>query len=165
MLAKRPLAALLILTASLLAGCAGREQMGTPSANMAIWAKSTSMGERIGQIAGDAKRVSDLHAHPRSALTLRTVCAVLLVDVQSSNGDLPSPNEQVSNLLSSAYEHFSKAGLACSDEATAGKTSPSAKTLAYLGVGNIALRRALSQAEVITGAVIATTTTTVVPLP
>jgi hypothetical protein len=44
---------------------------------------------------------------------LHTVCGVLLVDIESANASLPTPDRQTTTLLSSAYTNLGAAANEC----------------------------------------------------
>jgi len=65
-------------------------------------------------LRGDARHAADALRNPRSTDSdLHTVCAVLLVDTQSANASLPTPDDQATTLLSSAYTEFGAGANQC----------------------------------------------------
>lgn len=155
----RALLALALLAPLTLGACAGADQRGTKAERMAEWVRATSLGERVGQLRATADAVAELKAKPLSTEVLSTRCAVVLVDVQADNGDLPSPDRVVTDGLARAYTTYARAGVACAKEAKAGATAPSADVLRLLAAGGVQLLEALNRAEILTGRAIPTSTT------
>lgn len=101
------------LGSSLLAGCAGQEQSGTPAARVTTWVKGASGGVAIGTVEVDARNVDLALARHNTAAALRTVCALLTTDAQTAIGNLPTPDDQLTGDLNNAYEEASAAGDDC----------------------------------------------------
>jgi outer membrane murein-binding lipoprotein Lpp len=106
-------AVLIALGSSLLAGCAGQEQSGTPSVRVTTWVKGASGGVAIGTVEVDARNVDLAVARHNTAAALRTVCALLTTDAQTAIGNLPTPDDRLTNDLNIAYEEASAAGDDC----------------------------------------------------
>lgn len=155
----RTLLAAALLAPLLLGACSGGDQRGSQAQRMEAWVRTTTFGERAGQLRGTADAVAQLAAKPMTSTVLATRCAVLLVDVQADNGDLPSPNQRVTDILAQAYTAYAKAGIACAKEAKAGADHPSAEVLSGLAWATTQLLQALNRIELISGRAVATSTT------
>jgi len=89
-----------IAMAGLLAGCS------SPSANtsqlVSSWASATSLSSGITQIRADAANVVKVEA-TRNPGAIRTNCAVLDLDTEDANQNLPAPVHQLTVDLTDAY--------------------------------------------------------------
>lgn len=155
----RALLTFVILTPLLLASCSGADQRGSSSARMGAWVRTTTFGERVGELRANVMAVGELAAKPLTSEVLSTRCAVILVDVQADNGDLPSPDRRVTEQLAKAYTAFSRAGLRCAQEAKGGAVAPSAAVVSGLSGATAQLLEAMNRIELVSGRAIATTTT------
>jgi hypothetical protein len=92
--------AALLLCGAVLSGC------GTITLNAAMsnWVKQSNLSDNLKTVVHDAKvTIKDLANPALGVNDLHTVCGVFLTDVESANASLPTPDNQSSNLLSSAY--------------------------------------------------------------
>lgn len=90
-----------LLIAGLLLGACGSIDA---SSAMATWVSQSGYRSTVKSIASDAQHAATaLRAASTSSAELHTVCGVLLVDTESANASLPTPDDQVTNLLSTAY--------------------------------------------------------------
>ncbi|NNN02219.1 MAG: hypothetical protein HKL86_10350 [Acidimicrobiaceae bacterium] len=83
-----------------LSGC------GSVSASTAMinWVSQSGYSTTSKAVLVDAEHAaSDLRRSTTSIAQLHTVCGVLLYEVSQANASLPTPDNQASNLLSSAY--------------------------------------------------------------
>lgn len=97
-------AALVLLTgASALAftSCAGEDQMGSAAHRMSVWVGGTSLGSDIGTLLADNARIPKVV--PNGAGALHAACSTMLNDAEAANTELPSPDPQVTDLLTQAY--------------------------------------------------------------
>jgi len=84
-----------------LTSCAGADQGGSTAENMSVWTKGTSLGEDIGTLIADNARVpKDV---PNGTGAVHAACATTLNDAEMANGSLPSPDPDVTDLLTKAY--------------------------------------------------------------
>lgn len=98
--------------AGLLAGCAGQEQSGTPAQRVSTWVASTG-GSGIGNVEVDSRNVDQALAHHNAPAAIREVCDLLSNDAQSAIGDLPAPDDTLTNQLNAAYVDATSAGDDC----------------------------------------------------
>jgi hypothetical protein len=96
-----------------LAGCAGQEQSGTPSARVSTWVSGSGGGSAIGGIEVDSRNIDQVLAHHDSAAAVKEVCALLTNDAETAIGQLPTPDDQLTNDLNVAYEDGAAAGDEC----------------------------------------------------
>lgn len=84
-----------------------------PSA-LAQWASQSNLHHAVTVLRGDARHAASALRDPSSTDSqLHTVCAVLLVDTESANASLPTPDAQATNLLSRAYTKFGAGANEC----------------------------------------------------
>ncbi len=78
---------------------------GSVNATSALsqWSHQSNFEQSMSILLTDARHAASALRTSASANELHTVCAVLLVDVQSANAALPTPDAQTSHLLSRAY--------------------------------------------------------------
>ncbi len=86
---------------------------GTPTQRVRNWVSGSGLGQSVGTVEGDAARVGVALDEHKSVGVLHTDCGVLLTDAQSANGELPTPDSQLTDLLSSAYALAYDAGNDC----------------------------------------------------
>ena len=99
--------------AVVLGGCAGQEQSGTPAQRVSTWMRQGGGGSGIGNVEVDARNVDlALSQHNRPA-AIKEVCALLSNDAQAAIGNLPSPDEQLTTALDTAYQVAAAAGSDC----------------------------------------------------
>ena len=139
-----------------LTSCAGADQEGSDSHRMSVWVSGTGFGEDIGTLVADNARIpKDV---PNGTGALHAACSTLLNDAQMANSSLPSPDPDVTTLLTNAYNDEGTAANQCYD---AGVTNP--KLLAESERNSIKaealFQEALQRIRVITGQTPATTTT------
>jgi hypothetical protein len=113
--------------ALLLAACGSTYSGSTLAQQVTSWAKSTGFSADVSTVQGDIRRVDSLSAGSQStasqstasqsagaqATAIRTVCAVLVQDTLNANGNLPTPDVTLTNLLSTAYARAGAAGHDC----------------------------------------------------
>ena len=84
-----------------LTSCAGADQEGSAAHRMSVWTSGTTLGEDIGTLIGDNARVpKDV---PNGTGAVHAACATMLNDAEMANGSLPSPDPDVTTLLTKAY--------------------------------------------------------------
>lgn len=105
----RALAALLV-GGLLLSAC------GSISATSALtsWVVQSSFHSSAKTLASDARHSATVLKSPTSSnADLHTVCGVLLVDTESANASLPTPDTRATNLLSRAYTNLGAGANEC----------------------------------------------------
>jgi hypothetical protein len=96
--------ALVLLTGAssvVLSSCAGEDQMGSPAHRMSVWVGGTSLGQDIGTLIADNARIPKVVANGAGAL--HAACSTMLNDAEAANTELPSPDSEVTNVLTQAY--------------------------------------------------------------
>ncbi len=155
----RPLAALsLVLALPLVAtACAGQDQTGTAAHRMSEWVGGSGLGEDIGTLVADNARLPMVV--PNGTGAVHAACGTLVDDAEMANGELPSPDSQVTQLLTQAYGLEGTAGNDCYN---AGSTNPALMSTAeHDGIKAEALyTQVLLRIAQIDGRVPSTTTTT-----
>ena len=95
-----------------LTGCAGQEQSGSPAHRVATWMQSVG-GSGIGNVEVATRNVDlALHDH-NSAAAIREVCSLLSNEAQTSIGNLPAPDDQLTTRLNDTSELATAAGDDC----------------------------------------------------
>ncbi len=132
---------------------------GTDRQRTANWVSATMLGQSIGTLTGDNARITTVEARHNGTKALHADCAVLLNDAEAANGNLPSPDLTLTDLLSKAY---GLEGDAANDCYNAGATNPPllATSAAKRAQAEALFERALGRVRTLTGTTPATTTTT-----
>jgi hypothetical protein len=146
-----------LVSALALTSCAGEDQQGSAAHRMSVWVSGTGFGEDIGTLMADNARVPKDVANGTGAV--HAACGTLLNDAQMANGQLPSPDPEVTTLLTQAYGLEGTAANQCYD---AGATND---TLLRQSERNSIKAQALytqafERIRAIDGKSVATTTTT-----
>ncbi len=140
-----------------LTSCAGADQQGSAAHRMSVWTSGTTLGEDIGTLIADNARVpKDV---PNGTGAVHAACATMLNDAEMANTNLPSPDPDVTELLTKAYNDE---GTAANECYSAGATNQ--KLLAESarnGIKAEALyQQVLQRIRQIDGRTVSTTTTT-----
>ena len=95
----------------LAAGCAlaGCGAGGSPAQQLARWADGSGFVQTLARLRGDLARVGA----PAAPGAVRTTCDVLVTDSLTANEQLPTPDDRLTALLSSAYTAAAGAGHDC----------------------------------------------------
>ena len=140
-----------------LTSCAGADQQGSTAHRMSVWVSGTSLGQDIGTLVADNARVPKDVANGTGAV--HAACGTLLNDAEMANTNLPSPDPEVTALLTKAYGLEGTAANQCFD---AGATNK--KLLAQSEHNAIKAEalydQALQRIRQIIGRTVSTTTTT-----
>jgi hypothetical protein len=148
---------LVLGSALTLTSCAGADQRGSPAHRMSVWVSGTSFGADIGTLVADNARVPKDIANGTGAV--HAACSTILNDAEMANTELPSPDPDVTDLLTQAY---GIEGTAANDCYNAGASD--SKLLAQSereGIKAEALfNEALQRIREIDGKSVSTTTTT-----
>jgi hypothetical protein len=84
-----------------LTSCAGADQEGSAAHRMSVWVSGTGFGGDIGTIVADNARVPEDVTNGTGAV--HAACGTLLNDAEAANTNLPSPDPDVTGLLTQAY--------------------------------------------------------------
>jgi hypothetical protein len=94
-----------------LASCAGADQQGSAAHRMSVWVSGTTLGEDIGTLIADNARIAkDV---PNGTGAVHAACATMLNDAEMANTNLPSPDPDVTTLLTKAYNDEGTAANQC----------------------------------------------------
>jgi hypothetical protein len=107
------LMAVVIAGSCALAGCAGQEQSGSPSARVSTWVSGAAGGAAVGTLEADNANIDQALAHHDAPAAIKTVCALLTNDAETAIGNLPTPDNQLTDDLNHAYEKGAAAGDDC----------------------------------------------------
>ncbi len=107
------LLAAVLLAMLLLAGCAGQEQSGTPAARVMTWVQGAGGGAAIGTVEVDSRNVDQALVHHDPPASIRSVCALLTNDAETAIGNLPTPDNTLTDALNTAFEDAAAAGDDC----------------------------------------------------
>jgi hypothetical protein len=140
-----------------LMSCAGQDQRGSPAHRLSVWVGGTGLGGDIGALVADNQRVpKDV---PNGTGAVHAACGTLEIDAQMANGELPSPDNQVTDLLSKAYGLEGTAGTECYN---AGATNSKllAQSERNAVKADALYQQVLARIRAVDGQAVATTTTT-----
>ena len=93
-----------------LAACGSQYSGSTLSEQVTSWASTTGFSAAVSTVQGDIRRIDAL---PEPSGALKTDCDVLVTDTLSANENLPTPDQTLTNLLSTAYAVAGSAGHDC----------------------------------------------------
>ena len=150
-------AAVLVFFAAGAASCAGQDQSGSAAQRLSAWVKGTGFGEDVGTLMADNARIPK--AVRNGTGTVHGACATMLDDAEMANGELPTPDPQVTAWLSSAYSLEGDAANECYDAGSTNKKLLS-KAEKAAAKAQALFSRALVRIQSIDGRVPSTTTTT-----
>ncbi len=114
--------ACVVAAACMLAGCAGPDETGPPSARVTSWVTGGGGGAAIGTLEADSGNVAHALATGNPPSAIRTVCALLTNDAETAIGNLPTPDAQLTQELDSAYQDAAAAGDDCYNGAAGNRT-------------------------------------------
>jgi hypothetical protein len=151
--------ALVLLTGAAsvaLSSCAGEDQMGSPAHRMSVWVGGTNLGQDIGTLIADNARIPKVVANGAGAL--HAACSTMLNDAEAANTELPSPDSEVTNVLTQAYSLEGTAANDCYDSGSS-NTQLLAESRRDTIKAEALFNRVLQRIRVIDGQVPSTTTT------
>jgi hypothetical protein len=157
---RRSLVALLVLmtgSAIALTSCAGADQQGSPAHRLSVWVSGTRFGEQIGTLIADNARVA--RDVPNGTGAVHAACGTIVNDAEMANSSLPSPDPEVTDLLTQAYGLEGKAGNQCFDAGATDRTLLSQSRRNSIKAEAL-YARVLERIRQIDGKVVSTTTTT-----
>jgi hypothetical protein len=148
--------ALTSATAVTLTSCAGEDQRGSPAHRMSVWVNGTNFGQDIGTLVADNARIAMVV--PNGTGAVHAACGTLVTDAEMANTELPSPDPEVTALLTKAYGLEGTVGNECYD---AGSTNKKllAEAARHAIKAEALYNEALQRIRAIDGKVPATTTT------
>jgi outer membrane murein-binding lipoprotein Lpp len=141
----------------ILGGCAGQEQMGTPAHRVSTWMNAVG-GSGIGNVEVAARNVDLAISRHNSPSAIREVCDLLSNEAQTSIGNLPAPDDQLTTQLNNAYMEATAAGDDCYNGAS-GNTRLMARSAAERTKLASLLATAVQMVESVTGQTPTTDTT------
>jgi len=147
----------LVAVGSALTGCAGVEQSGTPAQQVTTWMNGAG-GNGIGNVEVDARNVDLALRDHNSAAAVREVCDLLSNDAQTAIGNLPAPDNPLTDELNTAYMDATDAGDDCYNGA-GGNTRLLDRSAAERARLVTLLATAVARYESVTGRVPTTETT------
>jgi hypothetical protein len=155
---RRILGLVLIVPCSIaVASCAGADQMGSPGHRMVEWVGGTGFGEDIGTLVADNQRVPE--DVPNGTGAVHAACGTLEDDAEMANGELPTPDPQVTDWLSTAYGLEGTAGTECYS-AGVGNKKLLASSYRDTAKAEALFQKVLARIKTLDGAPVSTTTTT-----
>ena len=99
--------------AGMLAGCAGQESSGTPAQQVTTYMNDGGGGSGIGNVEIDSRNVALALSQHNKPAAIKEVCALLSNDAQTAIGNLPTPDNQLTDALNTAYMDATAAGDDC----------------------------------------------------
>jgi hypothetical protein len=100
-----------------LAACGTTYSGRTLSAQVTSWAKTAGFSSSVNELQGDIRQIDAVADHPPA---MATYCTVMVNDALIANGNLPTPDQALTDLLSTAYSEVGDAGHDCSKGAGSG---------------------------------------------
>ncbi len=85
---------------------------GTLAQQVNEWSTMTQFPSEASALQDDYQNFNELGAHLAPGV-LRTYCDVMVTDALNANQNLPTPDTQVTDLLSDAYNLFGESGRNC----------------------------------------------------
>jgi hypothetical protein len=153
------LAVAVAIGSMVLTGCAAQEQSGNPAHQLTAWVNGAGAGGSIGTVEVDIKNVDLAFRQHDPAGEIRSVCGLLVDDAGTANGNLPTPDQQLSDDLSAAYGTAYDAGTDCYNGAN-GDQKLLATSASLRVKAQSQMTTALDRITAVTGKVPSTTTTT-----
>lgn len=134
---------------------------GSASASVRVsqWVSSEGFGSSVGTLLGDGGRVIRSVELKQSAGALRADCGVLEDDASTAAGNLPTPDQTLTDTLQRAYRTELAAAAACYG-ASPNDRQRLDQTLKDVTSADALLEQAVQQVSGVTGRVPSTTTTT-----
>jgi hypothetical protein len=148
---------LMLGSALTLTSCAGADQQGDAAHRMSVWVSGTSLGADIGTLIADNARVPKVA--PNGSGALHAACSTLLNDAEMANTELPSPDPDVTDLLTQAYGLEGTAANDCYDAGGA-HTKLLTESVRDSIKAEALYNEVLQRIRQIDGKVVSTTTTT-----
>ena len=105
--------ALTTATALTLTSCAGEDQVGSAAHRMSVWVNGTNFGADIATLVADNARIPKVV--PNGSGAVHAACGTIVTDAESANTELPSPDPEVTDLLTRAYGLEGTLGNQCYD--------------------------------------------------
>jgi hypothetical protein len=137
----------------------GATQGGTPEQQLRAWVTTTQVGQSIGTLHDDANNVTVALARHDGNGVLHTLCAGLQDDAQTANGNLPSPDTELTQVLAQAYRLEYNAGGNCYRAGGSGGALDERSAGERISADRL-LIEALARIQDVTGQIVSTTTTT-----
>jgi hypothetical protein len=142
---RRALAAVAIAGA-LLAACSTE----SPKEATSKWTSSSQFAQAAGDVLYDYSQVRGAVDHHDSTKAVRTYCEELFADANGENtGILPTPDPQLTNLLSSAEDGFIHAAAQCMGNPGDGTVQRAVLTECRVAIGSLVA--AVLRDEAVTG--------------
>jgi hypothetical protein len=148
---------LMLGSALTLTSCAGADQQGDAAHRMSVWVSGTSLGADIGTLIADNARVPKVA--PNGSGALHAACSTMLNDAEMANTELPSPDPDVTDLLTQAYGLEGTAANDCYDAGGA-HTKLLTESVRDSIKAEALYNEVLQRIRQIDGKVVSTTTTT-----
>ncbi len=111
----------MVIGAVALAGCSIQGQAAATGSQLASWMSSSAGGAAIGQTAADSRNIGFTISHHDPASAVRAACALLTNDALTAIGNLPTPDDALTDDLNNAYQDASAAGDDCYKGASGNK--------------------------------------------
>lgn len=140
-------AVLALFVAGLLLSACGTTD---PTAAMQKWVSQSAYRANLPTISGDVRRAAaELRTAGASSADLHTICGVLFVDAQQANSSLPTPDDQATALLATAYDDIGAGANKC--YAAHANARARATALSLLSRGMAALSEGTARVNVAAG--------------
>jgi hypothetical protein len=131
-----------------LSACGGTGSGKTLDAQVTNWASTAGFSASVSHLQADLRQIDAGAGRPA---TIATYCTVLVTDALIANGNLPTPDQSLTNLLSTAYSEAGDAGHDCAKGAGSGSRLLSRSTAERVKT-RMDLIRALARFDAVTTA-------------
>ena len=132
---------------------------GTPAQQVDAWEAGAGLAQNLGTLNQDGVHLQEVLDKHLGTTAVHTVCGVMVVDAQTGNNNLPTPDTQLTQILARAYTLEYDAANYCYD-AGAGNAALLAKSARDRAKAERLFVEALARVSEITGKSVSTTTTT-----
>ncbi|HVX21802.1 MAG TPA: hypothetical protein VHB02_10675 [Acidimicrobiales bacterium] len=132
---------------------------GTPAQQMDSWVAGAHLGQTLGSLHDDGVHLQKVLDQHKGTTAVHTVCGVMVVDAQTGNTQLPSPDTRLNQILARAYGLEYDAGNFCYD-AGADDAAGLARSARDRAKAERLFVEALARVAQVSGKSVATTTTT-----
>jgi len=151
---RRLASALAVALVVVLSSCSSS---GSLADQMRSWVTSTGYGPSTGTLIRDAAKATQVLVEQSGVNSAHTVCAVMLLDAESANGNLPAPDPTATTLLAKAYNALGAAANACYAAPNSPQALSNFQTFKATGLAD--LSEATLRIGAIIGGTISTSTT------
>ena len=109
--------AALLIIAGILSACTPATMSGSLSHRLTAWNSGSLLKQTVNTLTVDDQHIRTLQAGHNPA-AVRTACEAMGVDARRANSYLPTPDQQITNILNTAYTAEYTASIECYKDAS-----------------------------------------------